>query len=39
MLAGEDFAKAVALNLFYFLQSFSGGSGDSLGIPANLIDR
>ena len=40
VLAGEDFAKAVALNLFHFLQSFGGGaSGDSLALPASLIDR
>ena len=40
MLAGEEFAKAVAMNLFHFLQSFGGGAaGDSLALPASLIDR
>ena len=32
--------QAIALNLFQFLQSFSsGGSQESLAMPASLIDR
>lgn len=39
--AGEDFAKAVALNLFHYIESFGSGgrAGDALIMPTDVINR
>jgi protein Hikeshi len=38
MGAREDFAKRVAFNLFRFIESFGGRSGDQITVPTNVLD-
>jgi protein Hikeshi len=38
MGAREEFAKRVAFNLFRYMESFGGASGDQIVVPTNILD-
>lgn len=38
MGAREDFAKRVAFNLFRYMESFGGATGDKIVVPTNVLD-